>query len=488
MKMEVGAQGRALQPDRHDGRLGCPREHDAGPPDRGHAWPRGQPPWRHDPPPDQVELPRGPRHARVLHRHAGRPQGPGRHGAADRRLRLPDPSPRRRRPGAHHQRGGPLRLRHDGSGVWIEDVEPDTARTNRFATTSRPSCSAGRCSTTSPSADGTVLERNTIVGDDAGAHARDDDAVTRVRVRSVADRRRRARHLRALVLRPLAGHRQADRAGEAVGVIAAQSIGEPGTQLTMRTFHTGGVAGKDIAGGLPRVVELFEARTPKGKATPRHRVRRAAPRRGRGQGHPGRRRHDDGRGESPRGRAPLGARLEVTDGQDIKAGDADHRRAPRPEGAARDQGHPRDPAVPRRRGPEGVPRPGRVDPRQAHRADRAPDDPPDRVQEPGDSDFLPGERVDADVTRDTNRRLVEEGKRPPRDVTRSWASPRPRSPPTRGCRRRRSRRRPGSSPRPPSSQVRLADRPQGEHHHRQAHPGRHRHDEVPRVRHRGAGP
>ena len=55
--------------------------------------------------------------------------------------------------------------------------------------------------------------------------------------------------------------------GEAVGVIAAQSIGEPGTQLTMRTFHTGGIAGGDIAGGLPRVVELFEARSPKGKAT-----------------------------------------------------------------------------------------------------------------------------------------------------------------------------------------------------------------------------
>ena len=56
--------------------------------------------------------------------------------------------------------------------------------------------------------------------------------------------------------------------GEAVGVIAAQSIGEPGTQLTMRTFHTGGIAGcQDIAGGLPRVVELFEARSPKGKAT-----------------------------------------------------------------------------------------------------------------------------------------------------------------------------------------------------------------------------
>ena len=54
--------------------------------------------------------------------------------------------------------------------------------------------------------------------------------------------------------------------GEAVGIQAAQSIGEPGTQLTMRTFHTGGVAGDDITQGLPRVVELFEARTPKGKA------------------------------------------------------------------------------------------------------------------------------------------------------------------------------------------------------------------------------
>ena len=54
--------------------------------------------------------------------------------------------------------------------------------------------------------------------------------------------------------------------GTAVGIIAAQSIGEPGTQLTMRTFHTGGVAGEDITHGLPRVVELFEARRPKGQA------------------------------------------------------------------------------------------------------------------------------------------------------------------------------------------------------------------------------
>src|SRR5204863_34217 len=55
--------------------------------------------------------------------------------------------------------------------------------------------------------------------------------------------------------------------GDAVGIMAAQSIGEPGTQLTMRTFHTGGVAGADITHGLPRVVEIFEARDPKGAAT-----------------------------------------------------------------------------------------------------------------------------------------------------------------------------------------------------------------------------
>ena len=51
-----------------------------------------------------------------------------------------------------------------------------------------------------------------------------------------------------------------------VGIIAAQSIGEPGTQLTMRTFHTGGVAGLDITQGLPRIIALFEARKPKGRA------------------------------------------------------------------------------------------------------------------------------------------------------------------------------------------------------------------------------
>ncbi|MDO8574553.1 MAG: DNA-directed RNA polymerase subunit beta', partial [bacterium] len=62
------------------------------------------------------------------------------------------------------------------------------------------------------------------------------------------------------------GNNKPVKIGEAVGVVAAQSIGEPGTQLTMRTFHAGGVAGADITHGLPRVEEIFEARPPKGKA------------------------------------------------------------------------------------------------------------------------------------------------------------------------------------------------------------------------------
>ena len=108
--------------------------------------------------------------------------------------------------------------------------------------------------------------------------------------------------------------------GEAVGVIAAQSIGEPGTQLTMRTFHTGGVAGgTDIAGGLPRVVELFEARSPKGKATLARvsGVVRIA--------------EDEGKGkvitivtddgEEDTYTVPSVSRLEVVDGDEITAGD-----------------------------------------------------------------------------------------------------------------------------------------------------------------------
>jgi DNA-directed RNA polymerase subunit beta' len=89
--------------------------------------------------------------------------------------------------------------------------------------------------------------------------------VEEIRVRSVLTCDSRVGACAACYGRSLATGKLVD-IGEAVGIIAAQSIGEPGTQLTMRTFHTGGVAGEDITHGLPRVVELFEARQPKGKA------------------------------------------------------------------------------------------------------------------------------------------------------------------------------------------------------------------------------
>ena len=92
-----------------------------------------------------------------------------------------------------------------------------------------------------------------------------DSGVEEVRVRSVITCEAEIGVCAACYGRSLATGRTVD-IGEAVGIIAAQSIGEPGTQLTMRTFHTGGIAGEDITHGLPRVVELFEARTPKGQA------------------------------------------------------------------------------------------------------------------------------------------------------------------------------------------------------------------------------
>ena len=107
--------------------------------------------------------------------------------------------------------------------------------------------------------------------------------------------------------------------GDAVGTVAAQSIGEPGTQLTMRTFHTGGVAGLDITHGLPRVVELFEARKPKAAATLSEIGRTREDRRGRARvdrhGHP------DGRDEDAEEYSfPRRTRLRVAEGEVIERG------------------------------------------------------------------------------------------------------------------------------------------------------------------------
>ncbi len=89
--------------------------------------------------------------------------------------------------------------------------------------------------------------------------------IEKVTIRSVLSCRARHGVCKMCYGRNLATGKEVE-IGEAVGIIAAQSIGEPGTQLTMRTFHTGGVAGEDITQGLPRIQELFEARNPKGQA------------------------------------------------------------------------------------------------------------------------------------------------------------------------------------------------------------------------------
>jgi len=109
-----------------------------------------------------------------------------------------------------------------------------------------------------------VLAANTDLGDPSIELLLSKD-VREVKVRSVLTCESKVGTCARCYGRSLAAGHLVD-IGEAVGIIAAQSIGEPGTQLTMRTFHTGGVAGEDITHGLPRVQELFEARTPKGVA------------------------------------------------------------------------------------------------------------------------------------------------------------------------------------------------------------------------------
>ncbi len=109
-----------------------------------------------------------------------------------------------------------------------------------------------------------VLTANTDLGDPSIELLLSKD-VREVKVRSVLTCESKVGTCARCYGRSLAAGHLVD-IGEAVGIIAAQSIGEPGTQLTMRTFHTGGVAGEDITHGLPRVQELFEARTPKGVA------------------------------------------------------------------------------------------------------------------------------------------------------------------------------------------------------------------------------
>lgn len=109
-----------------------------------------------------------------------------------------------------------------------------------------------------------IVARNELI-DERTADAIIEAGIEQLTIRSVLSCRTKHGVCKRCYGRNLALGTQVE-IGEAVGIIAAQSIGEPGTQLTMRTFHTGGVAGDDITQGLPRIQELFEARNPKGQA------------------------------------------------------------------------------------------------------------------------------------------------------------------------------------------------------------------------------
>ncbi len=197
--------------------------------------------------------------------------------------------------------------------------------------------------------------------------------------------------------------------GEAVGIIAAQSIGEPGTQLTMRTFHTGGVAGEDITHGLPRVVELFEARKPKGQAV----IADISGKVNIEDSEKARKITIDGGTDKERAyQVPRRARLRVRDGQDVAAGDQ------LTEGSA----NPHD--ILRVMGPQAAQLYMVQEVQEVYKSQGV--DIHDKhielivrqmmkkveVVDPGDTELLPGEKVDRKVFTEVNNLVAEEGGEP----------------------------------------------------------------------------
>ena len=203
---------------------------------------------------------------------------------------------------------------------------------------------------------------------------------------------------------------EAVQVGESVGIIAAQSIGEPGTQLTMRTFHSGGVAGGDITQGLPRVEELFEARKPKGLAviteipgvatindTKKKREIIVT---------------DPESGESKTYLIPYGSRIKIMDGQVMEAGDELTEGSVNPHDILRIKGvrAVQDymlrevQRVYRLQGVEINDKHIEVIVRQMLKKIR--------IEEKGDTEFLPGTMVDVLDFEEVNEQLVAEGKEP----------------------------------------------------------------------------
>jgi DNA-directed RNA polymerase subunit beta' len=161
-----------------------------------------------------------------------------------------------------------------------------------------------------------IVGRNELI-DSTKADAIIAAGIDKVQIRSVLSCRTRHGVCKKCYGRNLATGTHVE-IGEAVGIIAAQSIGEPGTQLTMRTFHTGGVAGDDITQGLPRIQELFEARNPKGQATISEIDGKVKDIR---EGKDRREIEIEGEAESKVYAVTYGSRIRVTVGQQVEAGD-----------------------------------------------------------------------------------------------------------------------------------------------------------------------
>ena len=198
--------------------------------------------------------------------------------------------------------------------------------------------------------------------------------------------------------------------GEAVGIIAAQSIGEPGTQLTMRTFHTGGVAGDDITQGLPRVEELFEARKPKGLAI----ITEFA---GTATINDTKKKREiivtnNETGESKAYLIPYGSRIKIQDGAQLEAGDELTEGSVNPHDILRIKGLravqdymiQEVQRVYRLQGVDINDKHIEVIVRQMLKKVR--------IEENGDSEFLPGTMVDTLEFEDRNKELVADGKEP----------------------------------------------------------------------------
>ena len=295
-----------------------------------------------------------------------------------------------------------------GRGIWCEGVVTGPEAWRLLETSLLGRCLAEDATLI----DGTVIPRNTEIDDDVMRLLADDTGFDRLRVRSVLTCETVSGVCARCYGRMLATGKPGDL-GEAIGIVAAQSIGEPGTQLTMRTFHTGGVAGEDITHGLPRVVELFEARTPKSASllADVSGVARL------GENEKGEKIitivSDDGSElEYPVSRR---VHLAVKDGDEVTAGDRlvgdaksplDPKKLLEIKGVRETQQYLVDEVqrVYRDQGVSIHDKHIEVIVRQMLRRVT--------VSEPGDSKFLPGEKVDARKYAEENRRLVEEGLRP----------------------------------------------------------------------------